>query len=285
MDVGDKCDLDRGYHVEYVSAQSHILIETLSILVCQHSGIERMLTAPVAAQGYLIDLDGTLLSGDKLLPGARELIEHAAGRFVVLSNDSEHTPAELSARFDQWGIAIDSERFILAGTFALEALARRGATERLMLLGSPSLRAYARNLGFRVTSGRADSVLVARDRRFTYAKLAAAAQEVVRGAGLAVACPDTTHPDPTGLPVPEAGALAAALLACTGSVPVEVFGKPSPGMFQMACARLGIAPKDGLMIGDNPATDGKGAEDIGMPFYQIQPIPEPEGQSVQEPVT
>ena len=243
-----------------------------------------MVTWPAAARGYLIDLDGTLLSGGRLLPGARELLEHAAGRFVILSNDSEHTPVELSARFRQLEITIDAERFILAGTFALETLAGRGKIERLMLLGSQSLCAYARHLRFRVRSRDADCVFVARDRRFTYAKLAAAAQEVARGATVAVACPDTTHPDPTGLPVPEAGALAAALLACTGSVPVEVFGKPAHGMFRMACARLGIAPEDGLMIGDNPATDGKGAADIGMPFHHAQPIIEPKSRPDREPV-
>lgn len=39
--------------------------------------------------------------------------------------------------------------------------------------------------------------------------------------------------------------------------------KPSPQVFRMACRLLGVDPRDALMVGDNPITDG-GAADVGL---------------------
>lgn len=224
-----------------------------------------------SARGYLIDLDGTLMSGRHLLSGARELLTRLAGRFAIVSNDSEHTPQQLVSRFGELGIALDRSQVILAGTCALDAIARDFPRARVMVLGSTPLRAYARRLKLEVDDPSCDVVLVARDRRFTYGKLAAAAEAVTGGARLYVACPDTSHPGPGGQPVPEAGALAAALVACTGISPHVVIGKPEPAMFRLGCERLGIAPGEGVMIGDNPLTDGAGARAVGITFWQVVP--------------
>jgi putative hydrolase of the HAD superfamily len=44
--------------------------------------------------------------------------------------------------------------------------------------------------------------------------------------------------------------------------------KPAPTLFEAACAGLGIAPRDGLMVGDNPVADG-GAAHLGMPVLVL----------------
>lgn len=230
-----------------------------------------MLSNAHAARGYLIDLDGTLMSGRRLLPGARELLAQLEGRFCIVSNDSEHTPQQLVGRFADLDIALHTDQVILAGTCALETIAERHPRASVMVLGSTPLRAYARRLGLDVDGPNNQIVLVARDRRFSYAKLAAAAQAVARGARLYVACPDTSHPGAEGQPVPEAGALAAALLACTGPVEHVIIGKPEPAMFLLGCQRLGIEPAHGVMIGDNPLTDGAGAVAVGLRFWQVMP--------------
>lgn len=224
-----------------------------------------------AHQGFLIDLDGTLASGPHLLPGARELIEMTADRFAIVSNDSEHTPDQLARRFREWRLPIPAERIVLAGVAALEAAAARRPQSRLLLLGSPSLRRLARNMGFELVERHADTVIVARDRQFTYAKLANAARAVRDGADVLLACPDLSHPGADGYPVPEAGALAAALFAVTGPVAHRVIGKPEPALFRHACSRIGIAPQDCVVIGDNPRTDGAGATGLGVPFWQVIP--------------
>lgn len=217
------------------------------------------------ATGYLVDLDGTLLSGQQLLPDAQWLLEAVAGKFMLVSNDSEHTPNQLAQRLRRLGLAVKPEQIILAGTAALDLLARETPGARLLLLGSPSLKTYARQLGLRMAGADAEIVLVTRDRRFTYAGLAMAAEALSRGAKLIVACPDFSHPGPLGEPVPEAGAIAAS-----GVTHHRTVGKPEPLLFETACARLAISPRHAVMIGDNAQTDGIGARRLGMRFVLVR---------------
>lgn len=221
--------------------------------------------------GFLIDLDGTLASDRQLLPGARQLLEEVAGRFAIVSNDTEHTAEQWARRFEEWRLNVPLDRIVLAGVVALEAAADARAAGKLLLLGSTSLRRKARAMGFDLVEKNPDIVIVARDRQFSYAKLATAARAVRDGAELLVACPDFNHPGADGYPVPEAGALAAALMAVTGPVPHRVIGKPQPELFRRACSRLGLEPRHCVVIGDNPQTDGAGAAALGVPFWQVHP--------------
>ena len=224
----------------------------------------------LSAGGYLIDLDGTLISGGKLLPDAHWLIEQTRGRHVVMSNNAEHTPRGLSRALHAIDLAIAPEDIVLAGTCAVDEIAAAHPGCSLMLLGSPALKAYARSRGLATNRRHADVVLVARDRSFTYAKLAAAAEALHAGARLYVAAPDLSHPGPNGQPVPETGALAAALAACSGVQPHRIIGKPQRAMFELGRRKLGVEFADMVMIGDNPKTDGLGAISLGMQFHLVQ---------------
>lgn len=232
------------------------------------------------AEGYLLDLDGTLVGGHALLPRARGLLEAVAGRFAILSNDAEHTPDQLGRMLRRLGVRVPVERIVLAGTAALDEVAASHPGGRVMLLASAALRAYARRRGLQPVDEHPDVVVLGRDRRFTYAKLAAAANAVRAGAELVVANPDLRHPGPEGEAVPETGALLAAILACAGQVPFRVIGKPEPALFLRSLAVLGIGARDAVMVGDNPDTDGLGARRVGMRFHQVEngPVAVPPGQ-------
>ena len=48
--------------------------------------------------------------------------------------------------------------------------------------------------------------------------------------------------------------------------------KPSPGIFETALTRLGVAAADALMIGDSEEADG-GAVNVGCRFALVDPLP------------
>jgi len=239
-----------------------------------YPSLDQLALAPPAAQGYLVDLDGTLISGGTLLHGAVAFLSALRAPFVILSNDAEHVPQQIAGLFRKHGLPLGRRDVILAGAVAVELLAERSPGARVMLLASPALVVLARKLGLNVDSANPEIVLVARDRAFSFDKLAAAARAVHRGARVVLACPDTSHPGPSGEPVPEVGALAAALFACVGPVPHEVIGKPEPTLFRIGSQRLGTAPEGCLMIGDNPLTDGAGAARAGIGFCQVAGVAE-----------
>jgi HAD superfamily hydrolase (TIGR01450 family) len=219
----------------------------------------------LSARGYLVDLDGTLISGGRPLPWTATLLAALAGRFVIVSNDAEHTAAELAAKLAHL-VRLDVSQIVLAGECAIRLLARDRPAARVLLLASASLRQLAADLGLGLTDDDPDVVLVGRDRDFSYASIARAARSLHRGADLIVANPDTSHPGPGGEPVPETGALAAAILAAAGHRSYRVIGKPEPALFEDGLVRLGCAAAEALMIGDNPATDGAGAAAAGIRF-------------------
>lgn len=221
------------------------------------------------ARAVIVDLDGTLIRGAVPLPGAAELLERVENRFVVASNDAEHTPRQLAAALRRLGLAVPEDRIVLAGTATLDMIAAERSNARVLLLGSPALRRYASGLGLRLVEEAPDVVVIARDRHFSFARLVAAANAVRAGADLVVTNPDRTHPGADGAVVPETGALLSAVLSCTGAVAYRIVGKPEPALFLSALARLGTSAADTLVIGDNPDTDGLGARRLGMRYLRV----------------
>lgn len=224
---------------------------------------------------FILDLDGTLIRGDEVLPGARALIDVLEGRFVIASNNSTHSRAELSAVLRRSGLAVPADRLVLAGETAVEIVAREHPGTRVLLVGSSSLKRQATALGLHLTDERADLVLLARDIGFDYARLTAAANAIRDGADLVVTNPDLSHPGPGGSIVPETGSLLRALLACATPGRVRVIGKPEPWLFTAAMRRLDAAPGDCVFVGDNPTTDATGADRLGIPFLLVSAAPAP----------
>ncbi|MGI2035507.1 HAD-IIA family hydrolase [Rhizobium panacihumi] len=219
--------------------------------------------------GVLFDLDGTLVSDGKALPWARELVDASKGNFVIVTNDAEHTNHEISRMMQQVGLAVDADRIVMAGMEAIRLVAEEMPGAKVALAASSSLQTYAQSLGLHLSDSDPDVVLIGRDRNFSYDTIRMASNAVLAGAQLVVCNPDLTHPGSRGTIVPETGALAASILACTGPVAYRIVGKPEPGIFLAGMRLLGSDPSRTLMVGDNPNTDGMGAARVGMHFFQV----------------
>ncbi|MGU3494372.1 HAD-IIA family hydrolase [Xanthobacteraceae bacterium A53D] len=226
-----------------------------------------------AAEGFLVDLDGTLVTGERPLPWAHDLLRHMGERAAILSNDAEHTPDDLAAKLAAMGLAIPAERILLAGVLALDTVARETPSARVMLLAGENLAAYARAIGLTLVEDAPDVVVIGRDLDFSYPRLTAAANAVLGGARLVATNPDRTRPGLDGTVLPETGALLSALLSATGPVPHLIIGKPESAMFEAGLALLGTRPGETLMIGDNPDTDGRGAARMGLRFLDVRHAP------------
>ena len=221
----------------------------------------------------IIDLDGTLISGDLVLPGARRLLDLCPARTVIASNNSTDTAVSLCARLRAQGLDVPPDRLLLAGEAAISLLCRDHPTTRIMLISTAEVRRFAVEAGLNLVDRDADIVCVCRDTAFDFEKLSCAAREVARGAVLIAANMDASHPGPDGLPVPETGALVAAIQTCAGRAPSKVIGKPAPFLFEEALRRLSATPDSALVIGDNKATDIAGASGLGLRSLLIGTAP------------
>lgn len=215
-------------------------------------------------RAFLCDLDGCLVSGQTVLPGARAFVDYAGARLHLLSNNSTDTPETLSQRLRALDLAIPPERILLAGTASLDHLADTVPGATVALYGTPALHDYARTLDLHLTDDSPSYVVLTRHPGFTYDDLNRIIRQLAGGAQLIVTNPDRSHPGPDGLPVAETGALLAAIRACLPKLTCQVIGKPEPLLYRIALDRLRLPAKDILAIGDNPATDGLGARRAGM---------------------
>lgn len=223
------------------------------------------------AQLVLIDLDGCLVFGDTPHPAAPDFLRRYRDRCAILSNNSSETPESLARLLASKGLEIDPGRILLAGSLMIDLLAAQHGDAPICLLASPVIRSYARARGLRLSRKSATIVALARDITLTYTKLVQSVACLHRGARLFVSNIDLTHPGQDWLPIPETGSILKVLDACIPDLTFTVVGKPSPMMFDIALRRFGISPASTVMIGDNPATDGAGAEAAGIASILIGP--------------
>ncbi|MEX2533901.1 MAG: HAD family hydrolase [Nitriliruptoraceae bacterium] len=223
------------------------------------------------AQLILADLDGCLISGSTVLAGVDELFARYRHKLAVVSNNSEDIGVTLSARLAGLGLALPAEHAFLAGERAVRQLAHEKPQTSVVIYGSQTLKQFAVSCDLAVC--RADEnpqhVLLARDTTFTFTDLADMMALVTAGTPVWVTNPDPSHPRPDGVPVPETGALWAAVASATGTTPERIIGKPAPLLLTRALEQFEVSAADAVMIGDTAATDGAAAAAAAIRFMHV----------------
>jgi NagD protein len=220
----------------------------------------------------LIDLDGCLAFGNEPHPAAPNLLAQLDARYAILSNNSTQTPASLAKHLMDRGLVVDPARIILAGALMIDILAAKRPDRSVALFAASEIEDYALSKGLVISrTGDADLVALARDTTFTYEKLQRGVALLANGAEFVASNPDLTHPGRGRVPVPETGSLLKMFEACMPMVIPEIVGKPNAIMFETALARFSCAAGSAIMIGDNPMTDGLGAERAGIRSILVGP--------------
>ncbi|HEX3213746.1 MAG TPA: HAD-IIA family hydrolase [Actinomycetota bacterium] len=224
---------------------------------------------PYAA--YLFDLDGTIYLGDKLLPGARRLIEglRELGLPVrFLSNNPTKDPEQYAAKLGELGLPTPVEEIVNTVVTMTRWLLDNAPGAVVYPISEPPLIRALERAGIPISSDPAeiDVVVASYDRTFTYEKLQIAFDAIWfhRRARLVATNPDRYCPLPGGRGEPDCAAIVAAIEACTGVACETTTGKPDPAMLETALAGLGVAAADCVMVGDRLTTDIRMALDAGV---------------------
>lgn len=220
----------------------------------------------------LSDLDGCLISGNVVLPDVPELLRRAGDRLWLVSNNSSDTCHSLHLRLHGLGLDIAPERILLAGERAVRELARDFPGHDVALWAAPPLVDLARSLGLRPHRGQrpAPVALLARDPDFNLRDLERLMRLAHGGTRVILANPDLFHPAADGVPVPETGALFAALRAGLPGLQARSEGKPSDAMIRAALRLSGIPAAEAVFLGDTDATDGAAARAAGVRFVLLR---------------
>ena len=210
-------------------------------------------------RGFILDLDGTVYLGERLIPGAREAIEslRAAGRRVCfLSNKPIQSRTDYAEKLTRLGIPAALDEVVNSSYVLAQYLAGVRPGARCFVIGEPPLVEELRAAGLApVDDARVDYVVVAFDRTFDYRKLDVALQAVTRhGAQLVGTNPDRTCPVEGG-EIPDAAGMIGAVEGVTGRRVDPIVGKPSPITLRVALDRLGLPAGACAVVGDRLETD------------------------------
>ncbi len=216
-------------------------------------------------RAFLLDVDGVLLRGGDVIPGAIAGVTRLQQRqkVLLLSNNSTRSREQVAHRLQNAGFPIEKGDIVTSAFIASQYLREHYGPVRVWTLGEEGLDLELLAAGHElVPPGEADWVVAGMDRNLNYARLAQGLRALLAGARLLATNEDATFPTPEG-PQPGAGAVIGAFKGM-GFSPHAVVGKPSKIAFQIALERAECKPEEALMIGDRLETDILGALEAGV---------------------
>jgi len=205
---------------------------------------------------FIIDMDGVMYHGNKVLKGAVEFVEWLEKNdkaYLFLTNSSERSPVELSQKLDRLGITAEPEHFYTSALATASFLAGQKPGGSCFVIGEPGLIQALYDEGFTMNNVNPDYVVVGEGRGYSLEALERAVRLVLAGARLIGTNPDLTGPTEAGL-VPACGALVAPIEKATG-VEAYFVGKPNPLMMRHGLRRLNARREETAIIGDRMDTD------------------------------
>lgn len=214
------------------------------------------LAALHAKAAFIIDMDGVVYHGNRLLPGAAAFVTWlaAAGKkFLFLTNSSERSPRELRLKLQRLGLDVPDDHFYTSALATAGFLSSQHPGGSAYVIGEPGLSNALYEAGFAMNDVNPDYVVIGETRAYNYEKLERAVRLVLGGARLIGTNPDLTGPAEHGL-VPATGALVAPVELATGRKAYFV-GKPNPLIMRHALKKIGCRREDAVIIGDRMDTD------------------------------
>lgn len=224
----------------------------------------------MGGKNYLIDMDGVLVHGKLMIPGASQFIEKLKAReckFLILTNNSMYTPGDLAHRLQSTGLAISEERIFTSAMATALFLARQSPKGKAFVIGESGLTGAIHANGFIITDTEPDYVVIGETNAYNLEMIKKAIRLINAGARFIATNPDPSGPSEDGI-VPACGALAALIEKASGISPFFI-GKPNPLMMRTAMTYLGIHSENTVMIGDRMDTDIVAGVVSGLETYLV----------------
>lgn len=223
----------------------------------------------MAIKAVIADLDGTVILGSSLIPGADSTYENlkAQGiRWIFMSNNAGVLAEDLADKLNGLGIKVTVSEVLNSASALINELKINKPGARLLVIGSDRLKQGLRDAGIIVedSSTDVDIVVSAFDKSFNYQRLEMAQNAIHKGALFWATNRDAALPVEDGLR-PGAGTMVAAIATAAGKEPDRVFGKPSVDLANLALEKLGVDRDQALVVGDRMETDILFAKNAGLP--------------------
>jgi 4-nitrophenyl phosphatase len=219
-------------------------------------------------EGFMFDLDGTLvltdksLSGYHLLPGAIEVLAELNARsipFVVLTNGSAYPVAQQAPKLRAIGLPIVDEALLTPSIVAADLMPRR-SVKKVLVLGTPGVGHPLAEAGIQVlfpdhpNAEQVQAVYIGWHPDCTMKDIEIAAKAIWNGAALYVASDVPFFATATGKTMGYSHAITAAVRKLTRA-PMILTGKPSLHALRLVARKLSVPMSRVGVVGDDPLVE------------------------------
>lgn len=210
-------------------------------------------------KAWLIDLDGTMYHGEKMVEHADLFISMLRSTnipFRFVTNNSSATPEDVAKKLNGLGIHAEIEHICTSAMATAYYINETKKNADVFVIGEYGLRQALVEAGLNLVEDRLPHFVVQGiDRQLTYEKISKAVQYIRDGASSILTNPDLLLPSTHGL-IPGAGSIGAMIEQASGQAPI-IIGKPSSILINFALDSLNIKADDAIVLGDNMLTDIK----------------------------
>lgn len=208
---------------------------------------------------YIIDLDGTMYSGDKNIDGAIEFINYLQEKnipYIFLTNNATRTKKQAKEHMLNLGFKnIKDEDFFTSAIAAAKYAAKNFSERNCFVIGEAGLLEALKEEGFHIVDENADFVFVGLDRKADYRKYSNAIHNILSGAKFIATNTDRLLPNNENFDVGN-GSTVAMLEYATQIKSVKI-GKPYSKILDILLDEYKLRKEDIILIGDNLETDIK----------------------------
>jgi len=216
-------------------------------------------------KSYLIDMDGVIVRGSELIPGADAFLDRLQQRqikFLILTNNPLYTPVDLQHRLQRVGVNVGTEHLYTSALATAQFLKWQKPNGTAFVLGESGLTEALHDVGYVITDREPDYMVLGETTSYSFSRFTQAMRLVKGGARFIATNPDSSGPTEDGL-VPACGAVAALIQTATGVAPYFI-GKPNPLMMRTALRYLNEHSENTIMVGDRMETDVRVGIESGL---------------------
>jgi NagD protein len=216
-------------------------------------------------KNYLMDMDGVLVRGRSVVPGAQPFIDALNAHelaYLVLTNNPLYTPGDLAHRLQTMGLEVPEDRIFTSAIATARFMRSQQPEGKAFVIGESGLTEAVHAAGYIITDHQPDYVVLGETHGYNLRQITKAIRLIMGGARFIATNPDPSGPGEGGIE-PACGAMAALIEKATGISPFFV-GKPNPLMMRSALNYLHAHSEETVMIGDRMDTDIVGAVSSGL---------------------
>ena len=219
---------------------------------------------PDKKRGYLIDMDGVIYRGNKLIPGSDYFVQSLLEKeipFLFLTNNSQRSRCDVVLKLANLGINVEIEHIFTCSISTARFLSSQKPSGSAYVIGDAGLLTALHDHGYAINDTNPDYVVVGEGRLINFEVLEKGLQLIMDGAKLIATNLDPNCPIDGGIR-PGCGSIVAFLETASNRKALSL-GKPSPIMMRMARKELDLRTEEVTMIGDTMDTDILGGLQMG----------------------